>query len=425
MTDKKKGFSEFDEEFEDEQALDEADYGTETGLEEDFLDEEDSATGEEEWNEEEFDSEEMVAKPKKSVSFNTIVISVGVVLALGLFVMQLSKGGKNNAETRSEPAVKGIGMTGARDNVVFKGLEEGKEAEALPEAPKSGFLDNLSQAELPKYQPRRATPSEVNDPPQPKPFSQQAQSSSEEQVESEPLTPLPVTASIEREIAEERLSELPSLKDAIKKEQQAEAKNLSPLQNLATPQNRETVMAPTMDTGAVNTAAPLPQNTDLTQVMARLDMISQRMDSFEEQLKGIGKSGGSGEAASTELEALKKSIAALESRLDKTQSAGTISSTQTKAATAKTTSSSATSAAKPLIEQSAPKATRSAAATAPSPKWELRAAQPGRAWISKSGSSEMQTVDVGNDVPGIGRVTSISYTNGIWIIQGTQGKITQ
>lgn len=57
--------------------------------------------------------------------------------------------------------------------------------------------------------------------------------------------------------------------------------------------------------------------------------------------------------------------------------------------------------------------------------WELRAAQPSKAWVSKKGQKEMRPVVVGDKLSGIGRVQGILYSNGKWTVQGTSGKITQ
>lgn len=73
---------------------------------------------------------------------------------------------------------------------------------------------------------------------------------------------------------------------------------------------------------------------------------------------------------------------------------------------------------------SKPAAPASAATTA-STRWELRAAQPGRAWVSKPGARDMQSVVVGESLQGIGRVTGISFVNGRWVVQGTTGQILQ
>lgn len=80
--------------------------------------------------------------------------------------------------------------------------------------------------------------------------------------------------------------------------------------------------------------------------------------------------------------------------------------------------------AKTASTSSAPKKAPSAE-PAKSARWELRAAQPGRAWVSKPGARDMQSVTVGETLPGIGRVTAISYVNGRWTVQGTQGAVAQ
>lgn len=77
--------------------------------------------------------------------------------------------------------------------------------------------------------------------------------------------------------------------------------------------------------------------------------------------------------------------------------------------------------AKPAPTQKA----ASASTVSSSGRWELRAAQPGRAWVSKPGERDMQSVEVGQTISAIGRVTAILYQNGRWTVQGTQGQINQ
>jgi len=57
--------------------------------------------------------------------------------------------------------------------------------------------------------------------------------------------------------------------------------------------------------------------------------------------------------------------------------------------------------------------------------WELRAAQPGRAWVSKQGERDMQSVEVGQTLPNIGQIRAITYQNGLWTVVGTNGTISQ
>ncbi len=59
-------------------------------------------------------------------------------------------------------------------------------------------------------------------------------------------------------------------------------------------------------------------------------------------------------------------------------------------------------------------------------QWELRAAQPGKAWVSQKGrKTSMKPVVVGDRLEGFGRVTNIAYVNGKWVVTGTSGTIRQ
>lgn len=57
--------------------------------------------------------------------------------------------------------------------------------------------------------------------------------------------------------------------------------------------------------------------------------------------------------------------------------------------------------------------------------WQLRAAQPGKAWISLRGKRDMLSVAVGDNVRDLGRVVAISNQGGRWVVIGTEGQIEQ
>jgi intracellular multiplication protein IcmG len=66
------------------------------------------------------------------------------------------------------------------------------------------------------------------------------------------------------------------------------------------------------------------------------------------------------------------------------------------------------------------------AVTAASKKWVLRSAKPGTAWISEAGSNELRTVSVGETLPGVGKVMSVTKNaEGRWVVNGTTGKVYQ
>ncbi len=58
-------------------------------------------------------------------------------------------------------------------------------------------------------------------------------------------------------------------------------------------------------------------------------------------------------------------------------------------------------------------------------QWELRAAQPGKAWVAQKGRSDLQPVIVGDTLSGLGRITSITFVNNSWIVVGQNGSIKQ
>lgn len=75
----------------------------------------------------------------------------------------------------------------------------------------------------------------------------------------------------------------------------------------------------------------------------------------------------------------------------------------------------------PALENKKP----AASAEPVGPTWELRAAQPGRAYIGIKGAKDMQVVEVGHTLQGIGRITSIAQEGGAWVVRGTRGQIRQ
>lgn len=58
--------------------------------------------------------------------------------------------------------------------------------------------------------------------------------------------------------------------------------------------------------------------------------------------------------------------------------------------------------------------------------WQLRSAQPGRAWLAQQGSQEMRSVGVGDEVKGLGRILSIAQgSDGRWVVRGSMGSVSQ
>ena len=82
---------------------------------------------------------------------------------------------------------------------------------------------------------------------------------------------------------------------------------------------------------------------------------------------------------------------------------------------------------KKTVKKAAPvmseKATTSKAAQQSNSHYRLLSVSNNAAWIAPSGSNELRRVQVGDNVDGIGQVTSIKEQNGSWVVQGSKGRI--
>lgn len=116
-------------------------------------------------------------------------------------------------------------------------------------------------------------------------------------------------------------------------------------------------------------------------------------------------------------------IADLQNRLAAAQAA----SANTAATAPSPDQTAATPAAKP-VRQAKHKHTAGttvASAHSAKPSWELRAVSDGVAWLGRPGDVALTSVQVGDKLAGIGRVTAIRQQGDAWIVVGTQGKIGQ
>lgn len=132
----------------------------------------------------------------------------------------------------------------------------------------------------------------------------------------------------------------------------------------------------------------------------KLNLVINRLDDMELQITQIREAGNS------KLEDLEKKIGASETAemISKPQAPKKVSPSMAVAP-----------------KESKPKAVKKA----PKTSWELRAAQPGKAWVSSKGQNDMRTVAVGDTLSGIGRITSVSVVRGKWVVQGKNGQISQ
>ncbi len=57
--------------------------------------------------------------------------------------------------------------------------------------------------------------------------------------------------------------------------------------------------------------------------------------------------------------------------------------------------------------------------------WTLRSAQPGKAVLSPKGSDDMRTIEVGDNISGLGTIQTIDIINGKWVVQGSRGSVSR
>lgn len=130
-------------------------------------------------------------------------------------------------------------------------------------------------------------------------------------------------------------------------------------------------------------------------------------------------------AANREAESLQKKVSDMEvemkqltakiSRLEREEKTATKAATSKKAAVSR-------SKQKP---DSSTKTARKRAPKSVKLEWTLKSAQPGIAVLSVKGSRDTTYVEVGNTVPGLGKILFIGSENGKWVVKGSQGRVSQ
>lgn len=428
---------------------------------EDPLDDYDEASWDDEGDEDgdQGDSSVEKRKARKSgfLSFNTIVIAIAVVFGGGFVLMQLSKQGGSSSQTQSVAPVSRLQMTGMQDNPVFKDVREEKSASVLPLPKKE---TGLPSTEMPFEKAPSALPSPL------------PEISDERTSSSDVLTPLPSGALPEgrRDVADP-LSSLRKAPVSLPSDEKVEsgAKLASPL-DLSKTGARASV--PAVPVTEVEKAAlpgslpdggeslpadsrmqdgngmPLrePEAVDAAQTDAlrqEISRLSDRLSGIETKIEEMAKKGPQSVASvpvskDPEVAALKESLSRLEKTLASVRSE-TVSQEPArppvKASVSsgrkperKTLASSLSSEGKRVKTSTPPQKTERQAppvSSSPSPRWEIRSIQPGVAWVAPAGENDMQSVSVGDSLPGLGVIRRISVVDGAWVIEGTSGRLRQ
>lgn len=143
-------------------------------------------------------------------------------------------------------------------------------------------------------------------------------------------------------------------------------------------------------------------------------------------------SAAAADAMSEHLAELEKKLASMEAKAQQQDTViadlqNQLAEAQLKASTPKTESDNHEPAPKPK-----PKAERQPAkpkpvetVKKPASAWELRSASDGVAWVSRPADNQLFRIAVGDQVPGLGRITAIRQQGEAWVVVGTEGQIRE
>jgi hypothetical protein len=384
-------------------------------------------------------------KEKKSfLSFNAIVIICAVVVGCGVLVSTVMNKTEQLASSQGSVFRSMLNIGEIMDGRLFGNKEEAPQQSegalvTATDAPSDGgFLNN---------------PEQLN-PPQPSPIA--SPETQETVAVDEPLTPMPEEEFIPRGpaeiidpantnvLAESESASVPTSTNVVTEEKpnKAEALLKEAMANRdtainAVPAEPEPVQQieeqPALP---VEPVAPAPVVPPVAQVEPLTPAVNKEAEQEISNLKSeLAQSKTRINTLETELSILKKDDTSSEATIQNLQA--TISKLEAKVKTLNEREVTAPAPKKEAVavkeapvtpKKKATPAPKKAAVAKPATSagaWELRAAQPGKAWVSKSGEREMKGVQVGDNLPGIGQVTAIVYQGGRWTVQGTQGQIRQ
>lgn len=429
---------------------DDSDYASDlelddTPLEEDiYIDSEDDEFDSEDWDVE-FEDEPVAAEPrsaaqsKSGMSFNTKVMIGAFVVGFGVFIWTVL----SNA-----PAIMGgagfnsaLTMSGATQGPVMGREAEGRENLVDPETRDTGFLNNPERI---LQQKDAAIEQNLQDvPPMPTPILGIPEQENVQQ-DAQRLMPMPIIQNQEERVPRspdappaliqtenESPPVIPSAEDILKnviaqrEESKADLQVLSEVKQEEKPsaelaQSETVPLEPASQTPQIVEEESQSEPEILSQNDGvRLSQLSSRIDNIEVRISNMEQATSSKiDDLADVISALREDIADLPKNpaqpAQRPKTAGKapeVSKTREKPQTENPVKPKRVQKPKP------------APATAAS--WELRAAQPGKAWVSKKGDRNMKSVQVGDRIEGVGQITAISYLSGRWIVQGTNGEIRQ
>lgn len=199
---------------------------------------------------------------------------------------------------------------------------------------------------------------------------------------------------------------------------------------METPAPVQNTVVPTPTPVAVVPAAPATSPAEVTALQQRLGEMETQIRALTGELQSVKSaapatttdSGVSSDAMKTlneKLDRLTQQVDALDQRTTTFATELQNRANEPVAAVAKTTPAPAKKAA------AKPAPRRPTAAPSSVGGWELRSAQPGAAWMGRRGANEMNRYAVGQAVPGLGTIQSVTQEGGQWVVRTTGGTLRQ
>lgn len=351
---------------------------------------------------------------KKSGMFNIIVIGVAMVIAAGVVVVTMGGGAPAPTPVNAIPAVAPSPSVAEVDAAAVP--PPAQDAPPITAAAQEPLLTGTDQP--PATAPIEAT--DTNMPPMP---TAMASPETPALTDTLPAVPAPVVESASGGNASggnDGALRMPSAQDVMLKPTPVETP--APAADLAA--------SVTLDQSVVPNQSVAPdQSVALAALADRLDLVIARLDKMDGDVAAVKNQPPAPLGA--DLDAMKDTIA----QLEKTVSA--LSKDRVRSAPVRPADVEDDPAAPPKPQILGPSdgdaggndviapAPKAAKAVATKTNWVLKGAQPGRAMLAKPGESDIQTVSVGDTLSGLGKITSIAYTDGRWVVRGTQGQISQ
>lgn len=375
--------------------------------------------------------ESLMAKEKKgglNLSFNTIVIIGAVIVGFIVLVVQVTKapsGGQGG-----ERFVSALSHQGADDGILS--ADQGEQANQTNQSEEnqsqetlaSTQIEDVSQEEAFLFEPDVLDEmgDELNAIPQPAPIMEVEETTDEVSLEPniEDIVLSNVVSNTQAEDVSTDVSELqqprPPVSESVAEEPVQEFEQTD---ELLVVDNSVEESDSLQDTSSDNDADQTQQemsssnvaetptvSVDLSSIEEKLDQITSRLDDMDVQMSQMQGD------VSSKIDTVQDNLTKLEKRVETVAAR-----TQQNTSTPRSSSRQPLSPAKPAPKKATPRPQV--------PNWELKAAQPGKAWIAQKGSSELKPVQIGDRVNGLGQIQNITFDGGRWRVIGSAKSLTQ